>query len=73
MSNEYKDYIIDQIQEVLIEKGIMDKITKVVQNSEFYEYDASAFVYGIKDNKEIKLEMWFDPVQCEWHYKRSED
>ena len=45
MSNEYKDWIIDKIQEEVLEQGLVDKITDV--------YDG-CYVEGLKNGKPVK-------------------
>ena len=45
MSNEYKDWVRDKIQEEVLEQGLLDKITDVY---------GGCYVEGFKDNKFIK-------------------
>ena len=45
MSNEYKDWIMDRIQEEVLEQGLIDEITDV--------YDG-CYVEGLKNGKRVK-------------------
>ena len=68
MSNEYKDHMSDQAQEVLINACVIDKVTKV-RSCKMYD---AYIIDGIKNQEKVKFEIWFDSVQCEWMFERRE-
>ena len=68
MSNEYKDWLYDKVQDVVLEVGVVDKVIKV---RPCQLYDAH-IVEGLKNGQKVKFEVWFDSVQEEWKYERRE-
>lgn len=67
MSNEYKDWIWDKIQEVVLDAGVADRTTNVVSNPRFDSY----FVEGYKNDERVRVEVWLDE-SGEWRIERRE-
>ena len=68
MSNEYKDYLYDKVQEVVLDACIADKIIKVRPCQLYNAY----IVEGLKNEQKVKFEVWFDSIESEWKYERRE-
>ena len=63
MSNEYKDWLRDKIQDIVIERGLAD----VTFNCD------ERFVEGFKNGEPVRFEVWFDKELCEWRIERREN
>ena len=63
MSNEYKDWLRDKIQDIVIERGLAD----VTFNCDEH------FVEGFKNGEPVRFEVWFDKELCEWRIERREN
>lgn len=62
MSNEYKDWLQDKIAEVVLDRGLADKIT----------HTTIRIVDGIKNGQPVRYEVWFDTEQYEWMIEHRE-
>lgn len=63
MSNEYKDWEREKIQDIVLERGLADR---TLSTSE------TPFVNGIKDGQPVRFEVWFDMDLNEWRCERRE-
>ena len=61
MSNEYKDWLWDHVQDIALERGLIDKITQVMPNDP--AIGSPKFIWGLKNNQPIKLEVFKDEVE----------
>lgn len=68
MSNEYKDYMCDKAQEILLDACVIDKIIKTRLCSLYAAY----IIEGLKNEQKVKFEVWFDDVEQEWKFERRE-
>lgn len=57
MSNEYKDWMWDTIQEICIDRGLVDKIIKVYPDS---SEGTPQYVEGYKNGKRVKYYVRLD-------------
>ena len=62
MSNEYKDWLQDKIAEIVLDRGLADKII----------HTTTRIVDGIKNNQPVRYEVWFDTEQYEWMIEHRE-
>ena len=62
MSNEYKDWLQDKIAEIILDRGLADKITHIT----------TRIVDGIKNEQPVRYEVWFDMEQYEWMIEHRE-
>ena len=62
MSNEYKDWLQDKIVEIVLYRGLADKIT----------HATTRIVDGIKNEQPVRYEVWFDTEQYEWMVEHRE-
>lgn len=67
MSNEYKDWIWDKLQDVVLEAGVIDKILQVIPYDNIY-----GVVHGIKDGYHVQYNVWFDDDEGKWAFERME-
>lgn len=51
MSNEYKDWIFDEIQDRVLEKGLIDTITDIYPQP---DEGTPCYVEGLKDGEKVK-------------------
>ena len=58
MSNEYKDWLWDYVQDIAFERNLVDKITKVKPNDP--SQGSPQFIWGIKNNAPVKYEVLYD-------------
>lgn len=67
MSNEYKDWLLDRVADVLFEARVIDRI-------EEYWYPGRDIieVEGLKDNQKVRFAVWFDDNECEWKFEHRE-
>ena len=63
MSNEYKDWLWDKIQDIVIEHGLADMT---------FNCDGR-FVEGFKNGEPVRFEVWFDKELYEWRIERREN
>jgi hypothetical protein len=63
MSNEYKDWLYDHASDLVLERGLADKILNT---------STTRFVDGLKDEQPVRFEVWFDMEQSEWRVERRE-
>jgi hypothetical protein len=63
MSNEYKDYLYDRATDLVLERGLADKVLNT---------STGRFVDGFKDNQPVRFEVWFDDKLEEWRVERRE-
>lgn len=68
MSNEYKDWLYDRVQDVILDAGLADRTTGV----EFSPIDGHRMVYGIKNGEKVAFAVWWNHVEKEWQYERRE-
>ena len=59
MSNEYKDWLWDQVLDVVLERGLVDKITHVEPDDQMY--GTPHHIWGIKNGQEVKYYIHYDP------------
>lgn len=64
MSNEYKDWLLDKVQDVVLERGLADETLNT---------STTKFVNGLKDGQPVRFEVWFDEELCEWRVERREN
>lgn len=62
MSNEYKDWLQDKIQDIVLDLGLADKITN----------STTRIVDGIKNNQPVRYEVWYDTENYEWKIEHRE-
>lgn len=67
MSNALRDYIYDEIYEVVLKSSMMDKIEEIPSPS----YNKT-YVHGQKNGQKVLLEVWFDDELCEWVIEHRE-
>ena len=67
MSNEFKDWLEDEIGEVVLESGAMDRIEEI-PNPSFIK----TYVHGWKNGQKVLLEVWFDDELEEWKMEHRE-
>jgi len=63
MSNEYKDWLYDHASDLVLERGLADKILNT---------STTRFVDGLKNGQLVRFEVWFDMDQSEWRIERRE-
>ena len=68
MSNEYKDWLYDRVQEVLIDAGVIDIVALVTESPII----GRRYVAGYKNNQKVAFAVWFDKRENEWKYERRE-
>ena len=58
MSNEYKEWIWDHIQDIVIERGLVDKVTAVYPEP----YDGTPdHIEGIKNGERVRYYVHYNP------------
>ena len=67
MSNEFKDWLENTIDEVVLTSGMIDKIEKI-SNPSF----TKTYVHGWKNGQKVLLEIWFDDELEEWRIEHRE-
>lgn len=59
MSNEYKDWLWDHVQDLALERGLVDKIINV------WPKDPAAgrpqYIWGLKNGQHVKYYVNYDP------------
>lgn len=68
MSNKYKDWLYDRVQDVLLDAGVID-IVALVSNSPII---GRKYVAGYKNGQKVAFAVWFDDNECEWKFERRE-
>lgn len=68
MSNEYKDWLHDRVQDVLLDAGVIDRIIEV-SSSPIYGHK---MVYGLKNGEKVAFVVWLDKNENEWKFERRE-
>ena len=58
MSNEYKDWLWDYVQDIALERNLVDKITKVKPSDP--SRGRPQFIWGIKNNAPVKYAVIYD-------------
>ena len=58
MSNEYKDWLWNYVQDIAFERGLVDKITKIKPGDSAKGWPQ--FIWGIKNNQKVKYEVLYD-------------
>lgn len=69
MSNEYKDWLWDYIQDLAFERGLVDRITKVEPSDP--AIGSPKFIWGIKDGLPVKYEVLHDEIE-RYRYEHRE-
>ena len=69
MSNEYKDWLWDHIQNLAFERGLVDKITKIEPNDP--AKGRPKFIWGLKNGEPVKYECLDDEVE-DYKYEHRE-
>lgn len=59
MSNEYKDWLWDYVQELAIERGLVDMITEVWPSDPAEGHPQ--YIWGLKDKQPVKYYINYDP------------
>ena len=67
MSDEFKDWLGNRIDEVILTSGVMDKIEEIPNPS----YNKT-YVHGWKNGQKVLLEVWFDDELEEWRIEHRE-
>jgi len=67
MSNEFKDWLEDEIGDVVLESGAMDRIEEI-PNPSFIK----TYVHGWKNGQRVTLMVWFDNALGEWKIEHRE-
>ncbi len=62
MSNEYKEWLQDRIGDIILERGLADKITNITV----------PIVDGVKNGQPVRYEVGFDMEQYEWKIEHKE-
>ena len=52
MSNEYKDWLWDHVQDIVLERGLVDKITHVEPNDP--ALGAPHHIWGLKNGEPVR-------------------
>jgi hypothetical protein len=60
MSNEYKDWLWDHVQDIVLERGLVDKITHVEPNDP--ALGAPHHIWGLKNGEPVKYYVHYDPT-----------
>ena len=68
MSNEYKDWLHDRVQEVLLDAGAIDLVAMVTESPII----GRRYVAGYKNGQKVAFAVWFDKRENEWKYERRE-
>ena len=67
MSNEFKDYLLNTISNLVLDSGVMDRIEEIPNPS----YNKT-YVRGWKNGQKVLLEVWFDDELEEWKIEHRE-
>lgn len=67
MSNEYKDYLWDALQDTLLNDNVIDTVIQVIP----WYIDYAGVVHGIKDGVHVKYTVFLDD-DGEWTYERND-
>lgn len=59
MSNEYKDWLWDYVQDIVLERGLVDKITHVEPNDP--ALGAPNHIWGLKNGEPVRYYVHYDP------------
>lgn len=59
MSNEYKDWLWDHVQDLAIERGLVDTITDVAPNDP--AEGQPQYIWGLKNGQKVKYYINYDP------------
>lgn len=68
MSNEYKDWIWDRVQDVLLDNCQIDKVEEVIPSPITDIY----YVHGWKNGEKVAFAVWFDDDLCDWQFEHRE-
>ena len=68
MSNEYKDWLYDKLQDVLLQVGAIDKVLQVI----VWEGDNAGVVHGVKDGIHVKYTVFMED-DGSWDYEQEFD
>ena len=68
MSNEYKDWLLDRVQEVLLDANVIDEVNEVCESPIY----GRRIVYGYKNGEKVAFAVWFNNNENEWQYERRE-
>ena len=60
MSNEYKDWIWDYVQDIAIERGLVDTITDVTPRDP--AEGSPDHIWGLKNGQPVHYYVKYDPV-----------
>lgn len=63
MSNEHKDWLWNKIQEIVLDRGLVDRTLNTSD---------TRFVDGIRNGQRVRYEVWFDDELCEWRVEHRE-
>lgn len=61
MSNEYKDWLWDHVQDLVFERGLVDKITHVEPDNP--AHGAPHHIWGLKNGEPVKYYIHYDADQ----------
>jgi len=59
MSNAYKDWLWDHVQDIVLERGLVDKIIHVEPTDP--AKGEPQYIWGIKNGKDVKYYVHYDP------------
>ena len=58
MSNEYKDWLWDHVQDLALERGLVDKITEVWPRDP--AEGSPQYIWGLKNGQKVKYYVNYD-------------
>lgn len=66
MSNEYKDWIYDTLQEVALNSQLVDKIINIYPSKMGVSY-----INGYKGDESVTLVIWYDGINKVWNCEKT--
>ena len=66
MSNEFKEWEIDRICEIVLDRGFMDRVEDVQLGLH------QSIAYGRKNGEPVCVAVWLDMDECEWKVEHRE-
>ena len=60
MSNEHKDWLWDHVQDIVLERGLLDKITHVEPSDP--ALGSPHHIWGLKNGEPVKYYIHYDPT-----------
>lgn len=66
MSNEYKDWLWDRVQDLVLDANAADRITDVIKHNDTF------ILYGCKNDEPVKFIVYFDEALQMWNFEQRE-